>query len=100
MTFAHIILGLFAFLTIVCLFGSVKSIFAPVKTEEAVVIDKHTFETPSKYSPTGKQASYIVVFSVNGKRKRFYVSSFTYGGYRVGESGVLKYKGNKIIEFE
>ena len=29
----------------------------------------------------------------------FYVSELSYGGYRVGESGTLKYRGDRIIDF-
>ena len=43
---------------------------------------------------------YLIVFSVDGKKKSFYVSQFSYGGYRVNEKGVLKYKGDKLIEFK
>ena len=54
----------------------------------------------SKYSGTGKHEKYVVVFSVDGKKKSFYVSQFSYNGYRVNEKGTLKYKGDKLIEFK
>lgn len=77
-----------------------KNRFAPVKTGKAVVIDKHKIETVSQYSGNGKQERYVVVFSVEGKKKSFYVSSFSYGGYRLKEKGVLKYKGDTLIDFK
>ena len=70
---------------------------ATVKTVKATLIDKHTIENFSKYSGTGKSVKYVVVFSVDGKKKSFYVSQFSYDGYRVGESGMLKYQGDKLI---
>ena len=73
---------------------------APVKTVPAVVIDKHKTETFSKYAGNGKQVKYVVVFSAGGKKLSFYVSEFSYGGYRVGEKGKLTYKGSKIIGFQ
>ena len=42
----------------------------------------------------------MIVFSVNGKKKSFYVSQFSYNGYKVNEKGTLKYKGNKLISFK
>ncbi len=73
---------------------------APVKTVSAVVIDKHKTETFSKYAGNGKQEKYAVVFSAGGKKLSFYVSKFSYGGYKVGEKGMLTYKGNRIMDFK
>ncbi len=73
---------------------------ASVKTVSAVVIDKHKTETFSKYAGNGKQVKYAVVFSAGDKKLSFYVSEFSYGGYRVGEKGMLTYKGNRIIDFQ
>ena len=78
---------------------TIKNRYASVKTVKAVVIDKHIVENFSKYSGTGKYQKYVVVFLVDGKKKSFYVSQFSYNGYRVNEKGTLKYKGDKLIEF-
>ena len=78
----------------------VKNRYAPIKTVKAVVVDKNKVETFSKYSGTGKSEKYVIVFSVEGKKKSFYVSQFSYNGYRVNERGTLKYKGDKLIEFK
>ena len=78
----------------------VKNRYAPIKTVKAVVVDKNKVETFSKYSGTGKSEKYVIVFSVEGKKKSFYVSQFSYNGYRVNEKGMLKYKGDKLIEFK
>lgn len=73
---------------------------APVKTLPATVADKHKTEVFSKYAGNGKHIKYAVVFSAGGKKLSFYVSEFSYGGYRVGEKGMLTYKGNRIIDFK
>ena len=78
---------------------TIKNKYASVKTVKAVVIDKHKIETFSKYSGNGKNEKYVVVFSVNGKKKSFYVSQFSYGGYKINEKGKLKYKGDNLIGF-
>ena len=82
------------------LMKAVKNRYAPLKTVKAVVIDKNKVENFSKYSGTGKSEKYVIVFSVDGKKKSFYVSQFSYNGYRVNEKGTLKYKGDKLIEFK
>ena len=97
---AIVVLGLWLLYTIVILIKVLKNKFAPVQCVKATVIDKHTIETFSKYSGTGKSEKYVVVFSVDGKKKSFYVSQFSYGGYRLNEKGTLKYKGNKLIGFQ
>lgn len=79
---------------------TIKNRYASVKTVKAIVIDKNKVETFSKYSGTGKSEKYVIVFSVDGKKKSFYVSQFSYNGYRVNEKGTLKYKGDKLIEFK
>ena len=93
-------MGLGALALVSLLVRVVKNRYAPVKTAKAVVIDKNKVETFSKYSGTGKSEKYVIVFSVGGKKKSFYVSQFSYNGYRVNERGTLKYKGDKLIEFK
>lgn len=78
---------------------AVKNNRAPVKTVKAVVADKHKIETFSKYAGNGKRERCVVVFSSEGKKLSFYVSEYSYPGYRVGETGKLKYKGDTLIEF-
>ena len=78
----------------------IKNRYASVKTVKAVVIDKHIVENFSKYSGNGKSEKYVIVFSIDGKKKSFYVSQFSYNGYRVNEKGLLKYKCDKLIEFK
>ena len=78
---------------------TIKNKYASVKTVQAVVVDKHKIETFSKYSGNGKNEKYVVVFSVSGKKKSFYVSQFSYSGYSINEKGMLKYKGDNLIGF-
>ena len=82
------------------LIRALKNRTAPIKTVNAVVIDKNTIETFSKYSGNGKSEKYVIVFTADGKKKSFYVSQFSYDGYRIGEKGKLTYKGDKLISFQ
>ena len=91
-------ISVFAFVSL--LVKLIKNRVAPVRTVKAVVLDKQKVEIFSKYSGTGKREKYVIVFSVDGKKKSFYVSQFSYGGYRLNEKGTLKYQGDKLIDFK
>ncbi|MBQ7817413.1 MAG: DUF2500 family protein [Oscillospiraceae bacterium] len=73
--------------------------FSPIKTAKATVVHKQTVETFSKYSGNGVHQKYSVTFQIGDKKRSFYVSEFSYRGYRVKESGTLKYRGSRIIDF-
>ena len=93
-------IGIGALAMVSIIVRTIKNRYALIKTVKAVVIDKNKVETFSKYSGNGKSEKYVIVFSVDGKKKSFYVSQFSYNGYRVNEKGLLKYKGDKLIEFK
>ena len=97
---SSLFIGVGALAMVSFLIRTIKNRYAPIKTVNAVVIDKNKIETFSKYSGNGKAEKYVIVFSVNGKKKSFYVSQFSYNGYRINEKGTLKYKGDKLIEFK
>ena len=73
--------------------------FAPVEKAPAEVVHKQTVDHFSKTSATGKRSRYVVVFSVKGKKKSFYVSEFSYGYYRLHEKGTLEYRGDRLLGF-
>ena len=97
---SSLFIGVGALAMVSILIRTIKNRYAPIKTVKAVVIDKNIIETFSKYSGNGKAEKYVIVFSANGKKKSFYVSQFSYNGYRINEKGTLKYKGDKLIEFK
>ena len=70
-----------------------------VKSVKAEVVDKYESTLVSNY-PGTQSEKYIVVFKSEKKKLSFNVSEFTYGDYRIGEKGTLKYKGNIMISFE
>lgn len=96
---ALIIFALWILLIVVIAVRFLRNKFAPVRCENAVVIHKQTAENFSKYAGSGKRTRYVVIFSVDGKKRSFYVSEFSYKGYRLNETGKLTYKGNRIIDF-
>ena len=93
----------FSLWIVACVFLVIKFVrnrLAPVKTVKGQVTNKHRQEVFSKYSGTGKKYKYVVVFSAEGKSLSFYVSEFSYNGYKVKEKGTLTYKGNRLINFK
>lgn len=90
----------------VCMLGMViyfvrifRSKFGPIKKVKATVINKQKVESFSKYSGTGVHTRYAVTFLANEKHLSFYVSEFSYNGYRKGETGTLTYRGDRLIDF-
>ena len=69
------------------------------KSVKATLVNKQVTESFSKYSATGKTNHYYVTFQIGTKRRSFKVSEFSYNGYHKGETGTLKYKGDRLIDF-
>ena len=82
------------------LWRSLRNLLAPVRRVKAQVVGKNTVESFSKTGPGGKRIRYVVIFEAEGKKRSFYVSEFSYRGYRKGERGTLTYKGDRLVGFE
>ncbi len=72
---------------------------APVKTVQAQVTGKYIAENTSIRRGSTRVPLHRVVFLIDGKERSFTVSSFSYGSYRKGQTGTLKYKGSRILDF-
>ena len=94
-----IIMGAYLLLMGMVLARLLRSRFGRVRTVSAEVVGKQTVEWFSKYAGNGKRTRYVVNFLVEGKKKSFYVSEFSYNGYRKGERGTLTYQGDRLIDF-
>ena len=95
----YIFFGIILVLGIACAIRFLWDKCSPVKTIKATVVHKQTVENFSKYSGSGKHIKYAVTFQAGAKRLSFYVSEFSYRGYKVKETGTLKYKGSRLINF-
>ena len=73
--------------------------YGRTKSVKATLVNKQVTQSFSKYSASGKSYHYYLTFLINGKRRSFQVSEFSYNGYRKGETGTLKYKGDRLIDF-
>lgn len=92
-------IGLWSSVMICVSIRLIRNRLAKETTVQAVVVDKKKVDTFSKYSGNGRRQKYIVIFLVKGKKLSFNVSEYSYGGYRKNESGTLKYKGDRLIDF-
>ena len=95
-----VFIGLLALIYCVPAIRFIQSKFGPMKTVKAVITNKYISNSFSKYAGNGKKEKYVIVFSVEGKKKYFSVSQFSYHGYRVNETGMLTYKGSALVKFE
>ena len=93
-------LGLWLFAAVKVAVRMVRSKCGKLRTVKAKVIDKNKIEVFDKYKGNGKHTKYVIVFETEGKKRSFYVSEFSYGGYRVGETGTLTYRGDRIVSFQ
>ena len=97
---AALFLGIWILVLVRILIKAIRNHFAPIRTVPAVVTAKQTVHSLSKYPGNGKSEKYAIIFSMEGKRKSFYVSKFSYDGYKVNEWGQLTYKGDRILSFQ
>lgn len=73
----------------------------PPKKVKATVVDKYKLDQATKiHGSLASPARHVVVFDINGKTRSLFVSEFSYGSYRKGERGVLKYRGRKVVDFQ
>lgn len=102
----HKVIILLAIACTLFLFGRIiyqilRNKYAKVKTVKAQVVDKFKADKFTKiYGSTARAPQYYVVFQIANKKKSFRVAEFSYSGYRVGERGTLKYKGDRLVDFK
>lgn len=81
-------------------YQTIRDKYTKVKTAKARVVDKFKADQFARiYGSAARVPQYYVVFQMNGRKKAFRVSEFSYAGYRIGESGTLKYRGGKLVDF-
>ena len=80
----------------------VSEFSAKEKTIKAVVIDKQSYDKQiyRKSQTSFTQKEYVITFLCENKKKYFNVSELSYINYRINQKGMLKYKGNRIIDFK
>ena len=97
--FVTVLFGLWFFVAIKVAIRYFRSRNGKQRTVKAKVTDKVRTETFDKYHGSGKAYQYRVVFEAEGKKISFAVSEFSWAGYHVGETGTLKYCGDRLVDF-
>ncbi len=91
--------GVFLLALVRILFRWIRNRVSPIQSLPAKVVEKQIIHAFSKYSGTGSRPTYQVVFLVEGKKKAFRVSKFSFDGYHPGEEGILTYQADRLISF-
>ncbi len=104
--FGNIVSFFFVALGIIIITGvSFRLIFnllSKEKQEKAVVANKQHFDKQI-YRKNGlpfARKEYIVTVECRNKKRHFEVSELSYKNYKVGQKGILRYKGNRLIDFK
>ncbi len=97
--YSSMILLILFFVLMAIFYG--KLLFARTRVGKATVVRKECYEkqTVSKHPTAFSDTIYEVVFLCEGKELLFRVSPISYPNYRVGEKGMLKWKGSKLLDF-
>ena len=100
-----IINGIFVFLGIIICAGIAirlcRNKFGMQRQVYAVVADKQCIEREVyyKFQAPKLNKEYVITFLTENKKMSFNVSQVSYKNYHIGQKGILKYKGNELIEF-
>ena len=102
----NISLCLFVILEIIIVLGIiiklVNSYFFKEKQENAVVINKECYDKQiyNKAQAPYTKKVYVVTFECKNKKRYFEVNELSFYSYKKGQKGILKYKGNRLIDFK
>ena len=75
--------------------------FGNEKEVEAKVLNKQYYQSrlARKAENFRDEDCYVVTFLAGDKKLSFYVSEYSYNGYKVNQKGTLRYKGTMLIDF-
>ena len=103
MNIAVLIIGILFFVIISG--GTIVSIYknhiSSTKEVKATIIDKSIFEKliMRKCQAPYTTEVYVVSFQAGEKILKFNVSKYSYENFAIDQRGVLRYKGNRLIDF-
>ena len=98
----NIFLGLIGVVIVVGVIIRVfKNTFSIVKEVPATVVDKQKYQERiyRKSQAPFDRTRYVITFLCDNKKLYFDVSELSYSHYYINQTGMLKYKGSKIIDF-
>ena len=99
--FGNIVNFIFALIGAIIVVGVIINIFSKEKSIKAIVVDKQSYDKQiyRKSQAPFTRKEYVITFLCGNKKKYFNVSELSFGNYKVNQKGILKYKGNQIIDF-
>ncbi len=75
--------------------------FSKVRTVKATVTGKYKLDAARKVYGSSRPVLYRVTFQpIKGRRRSYVVSELTWRSLQEGDSGILKYKGSKFVDFQ
>ena len=97
----NIINLIFLVVSIIIFSGILVKFFQKEKTTPAVVLNKQCLfkQVVRKSQAPFLKKEYIITFKCGNKKLNFEVSEISYNNYRINQKGILKYKGNRLIDF-
>ena len=77
------------------------NLFTKEQSIKATVVDKQSYDKQiyRKSQAPFIRKEYVITFLCGNKKRYFNVSELSYRNYKVNQKGILKYKGNQIIDF-
>lgn len=97
------VFGLIGIIIVIGIFGKILiNTFSKEQSIKAELVDKQCYDKRiySKRQAPYTKKEYVITFLCGNKKKYFNVSESSFKNYRVNQKGMLKYKGNKIIDFK
>lgn len=102
-TFSNILFGaLGAAIFVLLAYRVACFLYKKESREQAIVCDKQTFER-TVYRKSGApyvKREFCVTWVCGRKKRIFDVSEETYNKYSIGECGILRFRGGKLMNFE
>jgi hypothetical protein len=97
---SYLISGLFLSIFVMIVIRFIRNFISKSIVISATVTDKKESQY-IRYTPAPEQITdYILIFKSGGKSLSFTTSFWNYDSVRIGDHGMLEYKGNHLIGFK
>ena len=106
MLIGNVVNFIFSLIGIIIIAGifirTINNMLSKEKSIEAIIIDKNSYdkEIIRKSEPPFLKKEYTLTFLCKNKKMIFSVSELSYKNFRLNQKGILKYKGNRFIDFK
>ncbi len=104
--FGNIVNFVFVLIGIVIIICIIAKIFSNhvfnEKEVKAMVINMQCYNKQiyGKIQAPYIKKQHVITFQCGNKKRHFDVSELSYGNYKINQTGILKYKGRRLIDFK